>query len=203
MKILGERFGKKFGKGKKSDMDFVKTDLSKVRRLQEELVVEVRNFKLMTQEITKTIETLQTKSNSPPDPTNDENEDKNTSGDADIKNNDLNNIAKTGRSFETPKIVTTHSLGKKFKRIQKKTNKSEESLSDSESESSGTTSPNSSEEQTHKSKKNQRKSKKKGGQKDINTDEENDMHETPPFPVPQMTNPMQDFRQNVYHPGQR
>ncbi len=55
MKILGERFGKKYGKGKKSDMDFVKMDLSKVRRFQEELVVDVRNIKLMTQGITETI----------------------------------------------------------------------------------------------------------------------------------------------------
>lgn len=210
MKILGERFGKKFGKGKKSDMDFVKTDVSKVRRLQEELVVEVRNLKAVMQEITGTIERLQTKNNATPDPINDENENKNTNSDTNDKNNNNNNT-KTESSLGTPKIVTIpYSLGdhKTSKRIQKKTKTFEESLSESESESSSTTSQDSGNENNRKTKKNQKsnKSKRKSGQKEgksTKSDEnKNDMRETLPYLVPQMTNPMQDFRQNVYPPGQ-
>ena len=211
MKILGERFGKKFGKGKKSDMDFVKTDVSKVRRLQEELVVEVRNLKAVMQEITSTLETLQTKNNAIPDPINNENDNKNTNGDVIVKNNDPSNNSSTKRegSLGTPKIVTTpYFFGdhKTFKRIQKKTKTSKESLSESESESSSTTSQDSGSENNHKSKKH-KKSKRKSEQKDSKStkrdENKNYMRDTPPFPVPQMTNPMQDFRQNVYPPSQR
>ncbi len=55
VKILGEKFGRKFGKGKKSDLDFVKMDVSKVRRFQEELIVDIKNMKDALQEITEKI----------------------------------------------------------------------------------------------------------------------------------------------------
>lgn len=61
MMILGQSFGKRFGKGKKSDMDFVKMDVSKVRRLQEDLVMDVKNIKIMIENITGALKTLQTK----------------------------------------------------------------------------------------------------------------------------------------------
>lgn len=55
VKILGEKFGKKFGKGNKSDLDWVKIDVSKIRRFQEELVVDVKNMKHVLQEITEKV----------------------------------------------------------------------------------------------------------------------------------------------------
>ena len=57
-KILGEKFGRKFGKGKKSDLDFVKMDVSKVRRFQEELMVDVKNMKDALQKITEKVEEI-------------------------------------------------------------------------------------------------------------------------------------------------
>ena len=49
--ILREQFGSKFRKGKKSDLDFVKIDVTEVRRLQEEIVIDVKNMKLWLEEI--------------------------------------------------------------------------------------------------------------------------------------------------------
>ena len=57
-RILGEKFGRKFGKGKKSDLDFVKMDVSKVRRFQEELMVDVKNMKGALQEITEKVKEI-------------------------------------------------------------------------------------------------------------------------------------------------
>ena len=51
LQILGEQFGKRFRKGKKSDLDFVRTDISKLRRIQEEVVVDVRNIKLLFENV--------------------------------------------------------------------------------------------------------------------------------------------------------
>ncbi len=51
MDILGEQFKKKFQKGKKSDLDFVRMDISKLRRIQEEMVVDVRSMKLSFEEV--------------------------------------------------------------------------------------------------------------------------------------------------------
>ncbi|XP_028408521.1 uncharacterized protein LOC114531074 [Dendronephthya gigantea] len=53
--LLSEKFGRKFGKGKKSDLDFVKMDVSKVRRFQEELIVDVKNMKQTLKEITEKV----------------------------------------------------------------------------------------------------------------------------------------------------
>lgn len=217
MKVLGERFGKKYGKGKKSDMDFVKMDLSKVRRFQEELVVDVRNMKLMIQGITEMMETLQTKNNTTPDHVvNDgEKNDENVNNNQNNTNNNINNNDnKTESSFATPKIFTIpYSMGdnKKIQRVQKKTKNSKESSSDSDSETSSTSSQDSSDENNHKSKKNQKrnKNKKKSGHKDRKeTDSDGSKHdktERLPYPGPSLTNPMHDFRQNnnVYPPSSR
>jgi hypothetical protein len=63
MDILGEQFGKKFQKGKKSDLDFVRMDVSKVRRFQEEIVVDMRNMKLSFEEIKLQLEQQSTTRN--------------------------------------------------------------------------------------------------------------------------------------------
>ena len=60
---LAEKFGKKFGKGKKSDLDFVKMDVSKVRRFQEEIVIDVRNMKLALDGMKGTLQEIMTKIN--------------------------------------------------------------------------------------------------------------------------------------------
>ena len=49
--MLSEKFGKKFGKGKKSDLDWVKMDVSRIRRFQQELIEDVKNMKNVLQEI--------------------------------------------------------------------------------------------------------------------------------------------------------
>jgi hypothetical protein len=49
--ILREQFGSKFQKGKKSDLDLVKIDVTKLRRLQEEIVIDLKNMKLWLEEI--------------------------------------------------------------------------------------------------------------------------------------------------------
>ena len=51
MNTLGEQFGKKFRKGKKSDIDLVRMDITRVRRFQEEIVVELRNMMLSVEEL--------------------------------------------------------------------------------------------------------------------------------------------------------
>ena len=51
LSMLSEKFGKKFGKGKKSDLDWVKMDVSKLRRFQQELIEDVKNMKTVLQEI--------------------------------------------------------------------------------------------------------------------------------------------------------
>ena len=56
--ILAEKFGKRFRKGKKSDLDFVKTDVTKVRRFQEEIVVDVRNMKLSLEDIKRNLQQI-------------------------------------------------------------------------------------------------------------------------------------------------
>jgi hypothetical protein len=58
VKMLGERFGRKFGKGKKSDMDWVKMDVSKIRRFQEELIVDIKTMKQALQEITEKVKQI-------------------------------------------------------------------------------------------------------------------------------------------------
>ncbi len=55
---LTAKFGKKFRKGKKSDLDFVRTDVSKVRRFQEEIVLDVRNMKLLLDEMKGTLQEI-------------------------------------------------------------------------------------------------------------------------------------------------
>ena len=213
MKILGERFGKKYGKGKKSDMDFVKMDLSKVRRFQEELVVDVRNIKLMTQGITETIKTLQTKNETTPghlcnNGNNTDNTNSNTNNDDNNNINNGNNNQKTENSLATPKNLTipySMSDRKKIQRVQKKTEKSEE---DSGSETSSASSQDCSDENNRKSKRNQKRKKKSGQKNRKETDSDGSKYDTKterlPYPVPRMTNPMQDFRQNnVYLPNPR
>ncbi|XP_028405944.1 uncharacterized protein LOC114528490 [Dendronephthya gigantea] len=49
--ILAEKFGKKSRKGKKSDLDFVRMDVSKMQRFQQEIVIDVKNIKLSLEEI--------------------------------------------------------------------------------------------------------------------------------------------------------
>ena len=161
MKILGERFGKKYGKGKKSDMDFVKMDVSKVRRCQEELMVDVRNMKLMIEEISETIKTLQTKNNTTtpdyPFSENNHENDKNSSTSDKNKNDNNNNgnRKKKDGTFTKPNMFTVpYSINdnKKIERAQKKTKMSGESSSDPDSDTSRTSSQNSSDNKS-KSKK--------------------------------------------------
>ena len=51
MGILAEQFGKKFRKGKKSDLDFLRMDISKVQRSQEVIVADMKNMKVWFEEI--------------------------------------------------------------------------------------------------------------------------------------------------------
>lgn len=51
MGILGEQFGKKSRKGKKSDLDFLRMDISKVQRSQEVIVADMKNMKVWFEEI--------------------------------------------------------------------------------------------------------------------------------------------------------
>ena len=51
--ILSEKFGRKFGKGKKSDLEWVKMDITKIRRFQEGLILDVKNMKEALQKITE------------------------------------------------------------------------------------------------------------------------------------------------------
>ena len=124
MSILGERFGKRYGKGKKSDIDFVKMDVSKLKRFQEELVNDVKNMKMVLQGITETLETLRENIN---------NTKNNNSGNNDQNNNNVDNVANNINSVSIPAspsatlqlspnlkpapdqkaTVRTHKLGKK------------------------------------------------------------------------------------------
>ncbi len=81
VKILGEKFGRKFGKGKKSDLDFVKMDVSKVRRFQEELIVDIKNMKDALKEIAEKVEEIK----------NNHNTNNNTDNNAEDNNNNINN----------------------------------------------------------------------------------------------------------------
>ena len=45
--VLAERFGKRFGKGKKSDLEIVREDLGKVKRSGKELANDIKNLKLI------------------------------------------------------------------------------------------------------------------------------------------------------------
>ncbi|XP_028405932.1 uncharacterized protein LOC114528470 isoform X2 [Dendronephthya gigantea] len=58
MQILGEQFGKRFRKGKKSDLDIVRTDINKLRRIQEEVVVDVRNMKLLFENVQEQLSSI-------------------------------------------------------------------------------------------------------------------------------------------------
>ena len=210
MKILGERFGKKYGKGKKSDMDFVKMDVSKVRRFQEELMVDVRNMKLMIENITETIETLKTKENTTPghlfkvSENNQGNEkSSSTNNENNIDNDNVdgnhNNNNKTDSSSTKPNTFTipySMSNDKKSERVQKKSKRSEE---DFESETSSTSSQDSSDNKNRESKRNKKRNKRKnksGHKERQETDSDSRKHEQaifhPSYP------PLQDFRQNVY-----
>ena len=51
MNILGEQFGKKFRKGKKSDSNLLQMDICKVQRAQELILADVKNMKLLFEEI--------------------------------------------------------------------------------------------------------------------------------------------------------
>ena len=51
--ILAKNFGKGFQKGKKPDLEYMKMDINKVRRFQEEIVVDVRNMKSALDEMKK------------------------------------------------------------------------------------------------------------------------------------------------------
>ena len=99
--ILGEKFGRKFGKGKKSDLDFVKMDVSKVRRFQEELILEVKNMKQSLQEITEKIEEIKVKSR------NNDN----------INTNNNNNGTETNNNNNTEDNVNNKSMKNKNKTV--------------------------------------------------------------------------------------
>ena len=152
MEILGEKFGKKFRKGKKSDMDFVKMDISKVRRFQEELVVDVRNMKGMIQNITETMELLQTKYKTTQDNLNMCENNKNETGnivDEKIVNNVFNTSSEIKKPLETPKISISpypKTDNKEFQHVKKKMKKSKGTSSDSESETNFASSGNSSDD---------------------------------------------------------
>ena len=213
MKILGERFGKKYGNGKKSDMDFVKMDVSKVRRFQEELMVDVRNMKLIMEGMSETIKALQTKNNTttPDYPFSENNHEHNNSSTND-KNNDNDNNAnhnkKTDGSLTKPNMPTVpYSINdnKKIQQVQKKRKKSGESPSDSESDSR-TSSQNSSDNNKRKKDQNRSKSKNKSGHKggkEKDSDSRKHDLDTPIIQsahLPTM-NPMQDFGQNNVYPS--
>lgn len=57
MNILREEFGKKFRKGKKFDSDPLRMDISKVQRSQEIIVADMKNMKLLFEEIKLQLET--------------------------------------------------------------------------------------------------------------------------------------------------
>jgi hypothetical protein len=97
---LAEKFGKKFRKAKKSDLDFVKMDVNKVRRFQEEIVVDVRNMKMaldgmkgtLQQFITNINNNKNNKNNNNSNSNNSNNDDDDDDGKSNTnKNNNYNN----------------------------------------------------------------------------------------------------------------
>ena len=122
--ILGEKFGRRFGKkGKKSDLDFVKMDVSKVRRLQEELIVDVKNMKQALIQITEKVEEIKINNNN----NNNNNNDNNNNNTESKKNSNMDgNNTTVGTLSPTVKPSTNLSLeatGKKKHKLRKLTGK--------------------------------------------------------------------------------
>ena len=144
VKILGEKFGRKFGKkGKKSDLDFVKMDVSKVRRFQEELMVDVKNMKQVLQEITERIEEMKSirgKNNNNSSVSNDN--ENNNENNNDMKSDTNNNINIVSNGNTVGKPSTTFSLKTRKQSIKqqhlKKSRKFSQDYEDTEEETSET-----------------------------------------------------------------
>lgn len=58
--ILAENFGKRHGKRKKTDLDFMRMDVQKVRSFQEGIIVDVRNMKLSLDEMRRMLREMMT-----------------------------------------------------------------------------------------------------------------------------------------------
>lgn len=58
--ILAENFGRRFRKGKKSDLYIVRTDVQKLRTFQEGIIVDVRNMKLSLDEMKRMLREMMT-----------------------------------------------------------------------------------------------------------------------------------------------
>lgn len=208
MKILGERFGKRYGKEKKSDMDFVKMDLSKVRRFQEELVVDVRNMKLMIKGITTTVEILSSKidkHNGDGEIGKEIEDNNNTRSNSNDNNNASTSNAATIKTFPTPFKMAVH---KKVQRLGKKTEESEKSSNDSSSETTTISSQTDNEKNNRRSERKRDKKRVKHKKRtEINSDDgkHDSRAKRLPYPGSEMTNSLQVFTQNndLYPPNER
>ena len=85
--ILGDRFGRRYGKGRKSDLDFVKEDLCKVKSFQEKLVLDMRDMKIMLQSLNERTGQIMNDKNNTTDTSANVNNTKNTVNDYDDTNN--------------------------------------------------------------------------------------------------------------------
>ena len=171
--FLSERLGKRFGKhGKKSDMEFVRMDLCKLRVSQEDLVTNMKNMKMALNGIKEMVEYLKDNNNN--------NSGNNNNNENNEGSNDINNTAKTtnvlsGRA--TTSAVTNVTLQQKAssakKKLYKKRKDSEEE-EDSETEGSSTTQASSIENDSKKSQRG--KSSKKQEQTEKRPKKQKDNH---------------------------
>ena len=148
---LTEKFGKKFRKGKKSDLDFVRMDVSKVRRFQEEIVIDVRKMKLSLDEMKGALREIiinnninknkqTSKQDDDDDNTISNGESKHNDSSSSSDNDDDGNVNKNSKTKEN--IKGNNPNNKKYKKIgsNKKVNSKEKEILN-QGESSMTTSP--------------------------------------------------------------
>ena len=140
--ILGEKFGRRFGKkGKKSDLDFVKMDVSKVRRLQEELIVDVKNMKQALIQITEKMEEMKDNNNNDNNGNNNNTESKNNNMDDD-SNTTVGTLPPTVKPPTNFSLQTTEKKNHKhkFRKLSEKssTEESDTETSETDAESEST-----------------------------------------------------------------
>ena len=178
MHILGERLGGRFGKrGKKSDMEFVKMDVCKLRVCQEELVTDTKNMKITLNGIKETVELLKNNNNINNN-INNNNINNNNINNNDNSNNDDEDNSKSNASnstVKTPNAIsdrTTSSTAVNASHIKKATlgkvvrkSKCGPKEDDSETEDSSTTQDSSESSSDNDTKKIRRKKSSKNQEK--------------------------------------
>ena len=159
--VLAERFGKRFGKGKKSDLEIVREDLGKVKKSGKELANDIKNLKLIlygmggqpVSPVRRSVESRNSSTELLKDRREQENASLNREGSKNDDNNDNNNNSKNNNDNNDSKNNNANNDSNNRKRHQgrRSSRKSETSCTES-SESDDVFAPGSPPMPRHKQK---------------------------------------------------